>query len=274
MSIFTKKIALLSKVQQLDIMPKLFVYYLDINGYHKFTYYYTHEDLFQKINRLKYNGEYYVNEMILDGQKRKPYLDMEKIFADKKTFEINSEEIIHKLLSDIVMIFDTVYGEKITKQDILLLDSSGQVNINGTMHYKISYHIIVDPFDRSLYYISSKFGSSSAYHLFECLINLDESYKDFLDPQVYNTDVNFRIIGSYKKMGDDRQLKPVDPITLRNIQIDTVDKVNYFITYIKENNKQLVTPLVQKDTLIKSNKIPFISMELLFRTRQQISIDI
>ncbi len=162
-------------------------------------------------------------------------------------FKKNFANIIRKLQKDIIKVFKMEYNELITINDILLLNSSGKVP-DG---YKISLHIIVSPEKKSFYYTNSKFTESSAYHFYTSLINLNENYKDLLDPQVYNTDINFRIIESYKNFNDNRCLLPIDPETYETIDVDDDSKIDYLLTYIKRENKKLITPIIEQTITAK-----------------------
>ena len=216
--LYYKKAAMLEATK--DLEPDLYVTYLDARAKHRFTYFDKHEDLLKKINKLEIKGRYYVHEMVLNGQKRKPYLDLEKKFPDEISMKKSYASTIKKLQKDIITVFKTEYKETITIDDILLLNSSGK----SEGKWKLSLHIIVSPKNRTLYYTNSKFTDSSAFHLCTSLINLDSFYEDLLDKQVYNSDLNFRIIGSHKTFGDDRCLQPIDPKTLEVIELNQVEK--------------------------------------------------
>ena len=57
-----------------DINPELYIDVLNQQGNHTFTYFKTHQELFEQIDNLKLrNGRYYINELIVTDQKRKPY---------------------------------------------------------------------------------------------------------------------------------------------------------------------------------------------------------
>jgi hypothetical protein len=215
---YYRKATMLEKTKKLKKKPEIYVTYLDNTETHRFTCFNKHNDLFRMIKFLEINNRYYVHEMILNGQKRKPYLDLEKTFPDEKTMKKNFVNIIKKLRSDIITVFKSEYNEIIKAEDILLLDSSGKVE-DG---YKLSLHIIVSPYNKTYYYTNSKYTSSSAFHFFTSLINLDPNYEEYLDEQVYSTDVNFRIIGSYKTFKDNRCLRPIDSKTFNVIELNQI----------------------------------------------------
>jgi superfamily II DNA or RNA helicase len=227
-----------------DPTTKFLLTYLDNKYVHKFTFTNKNIDLFKDISKLKNNGKYYVDEIIMDDVKRKPYLDLEKVYDSKETFDKNYEPIIKKLQKDIIKVFKSEYNKTITIIDILILDSSGKVDTG----YKISLHIIISPKEQTYYYTNSKFTDSSAYHLYTSLINMDSSYKELLDPQVYNTDVNFRIIGSSKKQNDNRILKPIGPKTFIELELTPKQKLNYMLTYIDPSkpSTKLKTPVIEQ----------------------------
>lgn len=127
MELFDKKAEMLTYINELDIQPALFIDLLNNKGYHKFTYFDTHTKLFKNIEELKINNKYHVNEIILNNHKRKPYLDLEQIYPNEKIFNEKFKLMITKLQVDIIKIFKKEYCEKITTDDILLLNSSGQV---------------------------------------------------------------------------------------------------------------------------------------------------
>ncbi|AKI81608.1 replication origin binding protein [Acanthamoeba polyphaga mimivirus] len=185
----------------------------------------------------------------MTGQKRKPYIDLEFIYPNETTFKKNYKDILVKLQKDIIAVFKSSYNEKITIDDILILDSSGKVD-NG---YKMSYHIIVSPIDRTLYYTDSKCSDSSAFHLYTQLINLDPSYQTHLDHNVYNSEPTLRMIGSYK-IGSDRVLKPVDNKTFKPIEISVKQKYNYLLSHIQKPRTKLITPIIEQ-TIVKKEKI-------------------
>ena len=213
---YYKKEKMLEATEKNKQPPESYVMYMDANEKHRFTYFKKFEDLFKKINKLEHDGRYYVHEIVQNNQKRKPYLDLEKKFDDEKTMKKNFVSIVKKLQSDIIKIFKTEYKETITIDDILLLNSSGK----SDGKWKLSLHIIVSPKNKTYYYTNSKHTDSSAFHFCTALLTLDPNYEGLLDKQVYSTNLNFRIIGSYKSFGDDRYLHPIDPRTLKAINLN------------------------------------------------------
>jgi len=245
---FYRKAEMLAAIKEVDVEPELFIDFLNSKEKHNFTYFETHKDLFKNINEFVFNSNYYINEIILNGQMRKPYLDLEKVYPDEETYKQNYKTMIKKLLEDIIQVFKSQYNEDITEDDILLLNSSGEVGEG----FKISFHIIVSPEDRTLYYTNSKYSTSAAYHFYTSLIDLDQSYTEILDCQVYNSDVNFRIIESAKKFSDKRILQPIDKL-FKKLDLTDQQKLPYFLTYIGKQTKQLTTPLIEQTT--RSNRV-------------------
>jgi hypothetical protein len=205
-SIYYRKAEMLEYTSTLTKSPELYVTFLDSTETHRFIYFNKHIDLINNIDKLKNNNRYYIDEIVLNGQKRKPYLDLEKTYSSEHMMKKNLIKIIKKLQTDIITIFKDEYKETLTKNDILILNSSGKVKCK----YKLSLHIIVSPENKTYYYTNSKFTNSSSFHLYTSLINLDNAYAKLLDPQVYKTDINFRIYGSHKNFNDDRCLLPIN----------------------------------------------------------------
>lgn len=250
---YSRKSELVEAVE--DINNTFLLDYLNKSFYHKFTFANKNKRLFKRISELTFDNKYYINEIVLDGIRRKPYLDLETVYDNKKTFDKNFTEIVQNLQQDIITVFDTKYGKKITINDILLLDSSGQVEAG----YKISLHIIVAPEKRTYYYTNSKSSASSAKHFRKALVELNSFYEKILDDQVYNTDVNFRIIGSSKKQNDIRILKPIDPETFEVLDLDSTAKLNYMLSYIDESKSayKLTTPVVDEAKKPKHRQLKF-----------------
>ena len=137
---YHRKIDLVDSVK--DKETNMFWDYLNNNYVHKYTATKKNKNIFKNIQKLAINDKYYINEIVLNGIKRKPYLDLETVYANKKIFNTNYKKIINKLQSDIIKVFTDQYNVRIKKSDILLLDSSGKVS-DG---YKFSLHIIVSTF--------------------------------------------------------------------------------------------------------------------------------
>ncbi len=93
---YYKKAMLLEDVKKRKRVPELYIDYLNMNEKHRFTYFQKHIDLFNEIYRskgtLKINNKYYINEIVINGQKRKPYLDLEKIYPNKN----GCSKMLHK----------------------------------------------------------------------------------------------------------------------------------------------------------------------------------
>ena len=250
MKIFHSKAELINNISNKDLVFP--VWYFNNQFVHKFTSIPINTKIFSSIQNLSFDGKYYVNEIILNGVKRKPYLDLEITYPTEKELNSNFKKIIKKLQTDIIKVFSEQYGVSIKKSDILLLNSSGKVKEG----YKLSLHIIVSPKNKTYYYINSKYTDSSSYHFYTSLINLDSFYESLLDAQVYNADVNFRIIGSHKNKDDNRILNPIDSLTFEEIHLKNIDKLDYLLTYLDESKEscQLKTPII-KQTINSTTKI-------------------
>lgn len=124
--IFSYRQNMFDYTDKLKKKPDLFVMYKNRYNIRKFTYFTSFKNLFQQIKLLKITGRYYVDEILMNGEKRKPYLDLEKEYDSKKEFDGVYASIIKKLQKDIIKVFQEKYHETITKTDILLLDSSGK----------------------------------------------------------------------------------------------------------------------------------------------------
>jgi len=240
--IFHRKAHMITATKNLDYSYILFDF-LNFREYHKYTYFRLNIELFGNLKKLEIDSKFYVNEIVQDGTERKPYLDLERVFPIKERADEMYEPVINNLRDNIIKIFKKDYHQDLIREDILLLDSSGPAE-GG---YKMSLHIIVAPANRSLYYTNSKYTDSSAFHLFTQLMLLEPEYEQYLDDQVYNGAVNFRIIGSYKKQGCDRVLRPLDSATLKPIKLDPKSRLRYLLTYMDPNLPQikLNTPIFE-----------------------------
>ena len=242
-NIFDCRQLMLEHVKKFAKEPEIYIMLQN----HKFTYFHTYQDLCKNLVKLSINNRYYVDEIILDGRRRKPYLDLEHYYSTKKAFIANYKPVIDKLIKDVITVFQNEYHETITRSDILLLDSSGKEDNK----YKLSLHLIVSPKDRHLYYSSGRYTTSAAFHFYAALIKLDPFYQKFkLDPLIYATNSNFRIIGSYKAFGCDRFLQPIDTQTLIPLELKEEEKLDYLVTYIREPNRCLTTPIIEQSATL------------------------
>ncbi|AYV85584.1 MAG: DEAD-like helicase [Satyrvirus sp.] len=218
----------------------------------KFTYFKNHNDLFNNIPKLCINDKYFIDELLINGMHRKPYIDSDLYFDDEKSFKENYKTTIRKLQNDIIKVFSNKYNHVITRQDILILDSSGFCEMKNK--FKLSLHFIVSPKNKTFYYASSKCGDSYAFHLYSSLLDLDFSYKNLIDPMVYLTNCSLRIIGSHKYISNDKKnnriCKPIDPDTLKFIDISNSKKLDYFLTYFDQSKPKfkLSTPFIDQTT--------------------------
>jgi hypothetical protein len=220
-----------------------FLIFLNENTRYKFISYPKDKTFFDSISDLEINGNYYVNEIVIRDAPRKPYLDFEWEYTNEEEFKANFKRVTRKLQQDIITVFKTGYGIDITKNDILLLNGSRPLESGK---FKISLHVIVSPKDKTYYYTNSRDTTSSAFHFYSLLMELDEkTYEQFLDPQVYNSEFNFRIILSAKNYKDTTVLQPIDPETLKPLDLTRrTDKLEYMLTYInKSKTQELYTPV-------------------------------
>lgn len=198
------------------------------------------------------NGKYYVDELMPEGIKRKPFVDAEIYYNSEKDFKKHFKTNIKKLQKDIIEVFSKKYEIDINKSDILLLDSSGDIFTS----YKYSIHAIVNPKKISYYYRNGKNSDSSGMHLYSSLVELDKNYSSILDPCVYKTDATLRIIGSHKNKNDKRVPKPIDPDTFDLILLDEKEMCDYLLTYFDNTKKsqKIKTPCDENHYKSKSTK--------------------
>jgi hypothetical protein len=188
------------------------------------------------IDKLSLGGNYCIHEVI-SNQKRKPYLDLEKKFPNKKSYQENYIRILNNLIEDIIDIFNNEYGEKIQRKDILLLSSSDYFQGGFLM----SYHIIISP-TRTLYYTNSlhyTMRKDSAHYLYVCLTEKNDIYREILDERIYQDLFIFRIPGSYKNENDLRKMNPIDSTYFCNIDITKINLKDYLLTSVNIDSKCL-----------------------------------
>jgi len=227
--------------------------FMDKSFYRKFTFIPKTKNFFTEIKKLMNNKRYYITEMMLNGIKRKPFLDYDQEFDCKDTCDKKYVPIVKKLIDDVIKVFKTEYDVKLKKEDIKILDSSRQKE----NCYKLSVHIIISPKDNTYYYTDCKHTDSSVYHLYTSLTKLNSDYliDNVLDPQVYRSDGTLRIIGSSKGKKDDTILTPIDSETYEVIELDDTEKLHYLTTYIDDHKLiKLKTP-VMKQVKYKKGKI-------------------
>lgn len=239
---YTWKADLLKSVT--DLGSFFLLDFLNERATHRFTSAGKSEELFEVANILAIKGRYYFNEIIVDGARRKPYLDLERVFKTKKIFDQKYKKTVRKLQADIITVFKNKYNHEISKADIKLLDSSGP----SKGGWKISLHVIISPVDRTLYYTKSKHSDSASYDFYTSLMQLDPNYSKLLDDQVYNKSVNMRMIGSAKTFDDNRTLGPIDPVTLKPIVLSDKLKLDYMLSYVDavKPSHQLKTPVTEQ----------------------------
>ena len=237
--------------------------YKNGNWKRKFTFIKKDKNIFNKIKKITYSGKYYIDEIMADGIKRKPYLDFEKYYKTKEEMDKDYKIVIKKLCSDVIKVFQKEYKKTITLNDILLLDSSGKLNKPKIFdqiekYFKTSIHLIVSPKNKSYYYTDSRYNDSSAYHLYTSLINLEPEYtkNSQLDPLVYRKDAYLRIIGS-SKQNDNRILRPINVKTFKILNLPDTEKLDYMLTYIDETKPliKLDTPVIEQSTKAKQQTI-------------------
>lgn len=199
---------------------------------------------------IEENG-YSINEIIESGMPRKPYLDIEKVFKNKKDYEKNRNSILENVIEDIKEVFKTKYGKKISEKHIYLTEASGQISSG----YKFSFHVVINC---GMYFTDSRYNESSAIHFYTSMIEMDKDgskeYKEIVDGAVYGRAQNMRIIGAVKSKDDRRALYPVCSQTFEQINIKKVVKEDYLIVATVDDNwKKIQTPILEQ--ILKSKKI-------------------
>lgn len=209
---------------------------VDESNHHTYSCHNKNKKLFNQFNK-----EYNANEIIMNHIKRKPYIVVNKVYTNRKSFAKHHDKIISSLQQDIIKVFHTVYHKQITVSDIKILDASGIIaNL-----YQVYLHFIVAPDNEALYYIDSKYTTSSAFHLYTSLINLDKTYINYLNSNVYGYHVLMRIIGS---TFNSNTLDPIDPDSFDVITLSSTKKLDYMLSYIDESKQavQLNTPIIDQ----------------------------
>ena len=209
---YMKQMALLE-----PITPKAFVCFMNEYGKRFFTYFKDWETAFKLLPF--YNKKRFVNEIIVTSQPCKPHLDVERMFKQTQTddFKLN---LIAKIKKDIIHIFEIDYNKIITESDIKLSDSS---NFKKE-EYKLSFHFTVSTANQLLFRTNSKKLENCAYHLAKRLVDIDPSYKDYIDQGIYTLDRCMRTIFLYKSQTDLRQLLPI------NYDNDNENIMDYLVT--------------------------------------------
>lgn len=242
MEIYHRRINLFSAIDALETTPNLLIRYLNHKEVHKFAYFKEHEMLFKNIKQFETKDHYYIFEMMRDGRKRKPYLDVEFYYPNEKEYKKDMKRVLNLIIDDTIKIFKSQYGEVLKRTDIKLLNSSGQ----SGEKYKMSYHLTISPENRTLCYTSGKQTTSSAYHYYTLLLAKNESHKEWLDSLVYGSEATMRIIGSAKSHTDLRLLTPVDVNTFKEIKVSSKQKLDYMLSHIKSEHKMLSTPTFEQ----------------------------
>lgn len=259
--VFYKKNDMIESIKESDRNSKIYLQFPVNDRAYNFVALDKNEDFFKNISPMK-SKKKFLQEMFPDGTKRKPYLDIEHYYPSEKEFKKDFKRIIPQLVDDIIKVFDTEYYIKIKPSDVLLLNSSGK----SSDGYKLSVHVVVSPKNETYYYTNSKsVENSTAYHLYTCLINLNDEYKDkpnfndktpgYLDPQVYRKDATLRMIGSGKFPTGERILVPIDSVTLKELNLSDKNKLRFLISYVDDSKPTylLNTPLIKQTT--KNKKI-------------------
>ncbi|AGD93093.1 hypothetical protein LBA_01177 [Megavirus lba] len=260
--VFYKKNDMIESIKEADRNSKIYLQFPVSDRAYHFVVLDKNEDFFKNISPMK-SKKKFLQEMFPDGTKRKPYLDIEHYYPSEKEFKKDFKRIMSQLVSDIIKVFDTEYKTKIKANDVLLLNSSGK----SSDGYKLSVHMIVSPKNKTYYYTNSKsIENNTAYHLYTCLINLNDEYKDkpnfndktpgYLDPQVYRKDATLRMIGSGKFPTGERILAPIDSVTFEELILSNKDKLRYLISYVDDTKPiyLLNTPIIKQST---KNKIVY-----------------
>ncbi len=250
---FKNKVAMIDSVNESDRNSKMFFLFpVHESGACNFVVFDKNNKFFDNIK--SFFKKDFLHEIFLDGIKRKPYLDIEHIYSSKEEFRTDSKRLFKQLTEDIIKVFSTVYKKKISTKDILFLNSSGEIDDK----FKLSVHVIISPKDVTYYYINSKFNTkNSAYHLYSCLININNEYKNYIDEQVYKINPSLRMIGSAKYPSVTRVLVPFDSVTFKPLDLSNKQKLEYLISYVDETKTTclLETPIIEQTTVEKSSII-------------------
>ena len=210
------KQSMIKYIEENNLQPKCFIVCAifgdDGNKYnHAFTYFNTWVDFLESRSNLmqfdkpsqKRKG--YVYEIIREGLKSKPYLDVEHVYESEEEMKHGKNEFLNKVITDIIKVFHNEYIETIEPDDIAIAEASRKKGENG---FKLSFHIIVSPVNKNILFntniiLSPSQMSSSPYHFYTSLLRIDEIYyENFLDGGVYDWDKNYRMLWSYKDYKD------------------------------------------------------------------------
>lgn len=247
-NMYFKKQELLESLEKkkLDV-KKMRLYSFVKGGAYRFVSFKAAGSVFKNIDAnntfIEENG-YSINEIIESGMPRKPYLDIEKIFKNKKSYEKSRNCILDRVIKDIIKVFKIKYNTKIKRKHIYLTEASGKVN-NG---FKLSFHVVVNC---GMYYTDSRYSDSSAIHFYTSMIEMDKDgskeYDEIIDGAVYARAQNMRIIGAVKSKDDRRALYPVCSKTYEQININDVERKDYLIVATpNEDWEKINTPVLEQ----------------------------
>ena len=194
-------------------------------------------------------------EIIKQGQKCKPYLDVEFILKDQNEYVSKKLGFLETLINDIITIFKNEYKQEITRDDIYISDASRQTDDR----FKASFHVIVSPSQYNLMFLnSSNRCASSAYHFADVLSNLSPLYQEAIDKSVYGNNKVFRLVNSAKftKSDIDTKLYPVNKQFERVSQkLDENNFLKQVITYEDTSLQTIIinTPEIPQHIRISNN---------------------
>lgn len=149
-------------------------------------------------------------EVIFKEYPQKPHFDID-IKKDPANPQLG-QKILDFLIENLIGIFRDEYKINIDlERDILMYSSHGSE--------KESYHVIIDNYAHT--------STEEASHLYDLVIAKDISnFKVFIDPKVYNSRQQFRILGS-RKFGSDRTKIFLDTWTYKGQEIKFTPKESY-----------------------------------------------
>ena len=114
---------------------------------HAFSFANTWNEFYSKMKHLEIKilhtkqPTLHTMEIIKQGQKCKPYLDIEFIMKDKNEYVSTKTSFLDTLINDIITIFKNEYKQEIKRDDIYISDASRQTDDR----FKASFHVVVSP---------------------------------------------------------------------------------------------------------------------------------
>src|SRR4029078_1148991 len=171
------------------------------------------------------------NELIIDGMKVKPYLDVEWMKSDQP--DLHEDDVRFELKDKIVEIFKKDFNYELKSTDILFAKSHRPKNTS----FKYSFHVIINT-QPNIVFLNTNYASALATKL-KSVVKFD---KYLIDSSVYKKTQNIRLIG-HCKLGENVAFQGEDG----------VDPLNYIITNIGDDHIVLQSN-EQKDLLYKCIK--------------------